>query len=46
MQSVGFDRSSATSLTFGGIGALRLRAMVRRARSLAGQVPDEDKPWT
>ena len=32
-------------VTFGGIGLL-VAAMMRRARSLAARLPEEDRPWT
>jgi hypothetical protein len=32
------------AITFGGIAVYAV-AMLRRARKLAAQVPDEEKPW-
>jgi hypothetical protein len=32
-------------VTFGGIGAL-VFGLFRHARRLAGQLPDEERPWT
>ena len=44
MEDAGFI-FGAYAITFGGIAVYAL-AMLRRARRLAPQVPDEDKPWT
>lgn len=44
MEDAGFVIASYV-LTFGGM-ALFAAWIVRRGRSLAARLPDEDKPWT
>ena len=43
MEDAGFIVGSYV-ITFGGIAVYAI-AMLRRARRLAAQVPDEEKPW-
>ena len=44
MEDLGF--SLATYGAAWGAAALMAWRVVRRGRELAGQLPDEDKPWT